>query len=73
MSSVRYIRRQELLQKTSPPKLLAEFLSNLAVIFNIWPSFIIVQIVPVRCITTCRSTELKIDAKTPETTRPVEP
>ena len=51
--------RQQLLQRTSPPKLLAEFLPNLAGIILIYPSLIIVQIVPIRCVS--RSHRLKID------------
>ena len=52
-------RRQQLLQRTSPPKLLAEFLPNLAGMILIYPSLIIVQIVPIRCVS--KSHRLKID------------
>ena len=44
---------------TSPPKLLAGFLPNLAGMILIWPSLIIVQMVLVRCIS--RSHRQKID------------
>ena len=53
------MRRQQLLQTTSPPKLLAEFLPNLAGMILICPSLIIVQMVFVRCVS--RSHRLKID------------
>ena len=51
---------QQLLQRTSP-KLLAGFLSNLVLMILIWPSLIIVQMVPVHCIS--RSHRLKIDIR----------
>ena len=41
------------------PKLLAGFFPNLAGIILVWPSLIIVQMVPVSCIS--RSHKLKID------------
>ena len=53
------VRRQQLLQKTAPPKLLAGFYPNLVGIILIWPSLKIVQMVPVHCIS--RSHRLKID------------
>ena len=52
------VRRQQLLQKTSYPKLLAGFRPNLAGMILIWPSLIIVQMVSVHCIS--RSNRLKI-------------
>ena len=52
------VRRQRLLQRTSTPSLLAGFGPNLAGMFLIWPSLIIVQTVLVRCIS--RSHRLKI-------------
>ena len=39
------VRHQQLLQRTSPPKQLAGFLPNLAVMILTWPSLIIVQMV----------------------------
>ena len=53
------VRRQQLLQTTSPPKLLAGFWPNLVGMILIWPSFKIVQMVLVHCIS--RSHILKID------------
>ena len=53
------VRRQQLLQRTSPPKLLAGFWPNLVGIILIWPSLKIVQMVQVHCIS--RSHRLKID------------
>ena len=41
------VRHQQLLQRTSPPKLLAGFSQNLAGIIFIWPSVIVFQMVPV--------------------------
>ena len=52
------VRRQQLLQTTSP-KLLAGFWPNLEGMILIWPSFKIVQMVLVHCIS--RSHKLKID------------
>ena len=49
--------RQQLLQRTS--ELLAEFLLNVAEMILIWPSLIIVQMVPVCCIS--KSHRLIID------------
>ena len=43
------VRRQQLLQRTSP-KLLAEILQNLTGMILIWPSLIIVRIGPARSI-----------------------
>ena len=51
--------RQQLLQRTSPPKLPPGFLPNLAGMILVWPSLIIVQMVSVHCIS--RSHRLKID------------
>ena len=54
MSVVRHhscvVCRQQLLQRTSPPKQLAGFLPNLAGLILMWPSWIIVQVVSVCCI-----------------------
>ena len=70
-----FVRHKQLLQRTSPPKLLAGFLPNLAGMILIWPSLIIVQMVLVCCIS--RSHRLKIDFRDKtlkiflsETTRP---
>ena len=49
--------RQQLLQRTSPPKLFAGFSSNLAGMILTWPSLIIVQMVLVHWIS--RSLRLK--------------
>ena len=51
------VRHQQLLQRTSPPKLLAGFLPNLTGMILIWSSLIIVQMVMVCCIS--RSHRLK--------------
>ena len=65
---------QQLLQRTSPPKLLAGFLPNLVGRILIWPSLKIVQIFPIHCISS--SQRLKIDfqdesfKKSSGTTRP---
>ena len=53
------VHHQQLLQRTSPPKLLAGVLPNLAGMVLTWPSLIIVQKVMVRCIS--KSHRLKID------------
>ena len=53
------MRRQHLFQRASPPKLLAVIYPNLAGMILMWPFLIIVQMVPVRCIS--RSHRLKID------------
>ena len=53
------MHRQQLLQRTSSPKLLAGFYLNLVGMILIWPSLKIVQMVPVHCIS--RSHGLKID------------
>ena len=53
------VRHQQLLQTTSPPKLLAVFWPNLVGMILIWPSLSIVQMVSVHCIS--RSYRLKID------------
>ena len=53
------VRRQQLLQRTSPSELLAGFLPNLVGMIFIWPSLKIVQMVTVDCIS--RSQRLKID------------
>ena len=45
-----FVRRQQLLQRTSPPKLLAGFLPNFAGMILTWPSLEIVQMVMVLCI-----------------------
>ena len=45
-----YVCRQQLLQRTYPPKLLAVFLLNLAGLILIWPFLIIVQMILIRCI-----------------------
>ena len=42
------VRRQQLLQRTSPPKVLARF--DLTGMILLWLSLIIVQMVPVCCI-----------------------
>ena len=52
------VRRQQLLQRTSP-NVLAGFLPNLAGMILIWSSLILVQMVMVRCIS--RSHRLKKD------------
>ena len=57
-SSCVVVRRQQLLQRTSP-NLLAGFLPNLASIILKWLSLMIVHMVPVRCIP--RSHGPKID------------
>ena len=44
------VRRERLLQRESPPKLLAGFLQNIAGMILIWPSLIIVQKVSYRNI-----------------------
>ena len=69
------VRRQLLLQWTSPPKRLAGFLPNMVEIILIWPSLKTVQMILVHCIS--RSHRLKIDLQdenfkifSPETTRP---
>ena len=66
------VRRQQLLERTSPPKLLAGFLPNLVGMILISPSLKIVQTVQVHSIT--RSHRLKYRMKTiktfSETTRP---
>ena len=65
------VRCQQLLFRTSPPKLQAEFSSNLDGMTLIWSSLIIVQMVMVRCIS--RSHRLEIDFRDKnmsETTRP---
>ena len=51
------VRHQELLQRTSLPKLLVGFLPNLAGMILIWPSLMVVQMVLVGCIS--RSHRLK--------------
>ena len=53
------VRRQQLLQTTSPPKPLAGFWPNFVGMILIWSSFKIVQMVSVHCIS--RSHRLKID------------
>ena len=52
-------RRQQLLQRTSPPKQSAGFLPNLEGMILTWPSLTIVQMVMVHCIS--RSHRLIID------------
>ena len=44
------VRRQQLLQMTSPPKLMAGFRPNLVGMILIRPALEIVQMVPVHCI-----------------------
>ena len=51
------MRRQQLLQRISPSKLLAGFITNLAGMILIWPSLMIVKMVLVCCIS--RSHRLK--------------
>ena len=53
------VRRQQLLQKTSPDNYWLDFDLNLAVTILVLPSMKIVQMVLVRCIS--RSHKLKID------------
>ena len=52
------VRHQQLLQRTSSPKLLAGFLPNLAGLILIWPSSIIVQMVLTVILYRCSTGEL---------------
>ena len=51
------VRQTQLLQRTSPPKLLAGFGTNILGMILIWPSLKIVEMVQVRCLS--RSHRLK--------------
>ena len=55
MSVVRHllsvVRRQQLLQRTSPPKLQAGFWPNLVGMILVWPFLEIVQMVLIHCMT----------------------
>ena len=53
------VRRQQLLQRTSPPKLLAGFRFDLVGMIFIWSVLKIIQMVPVHCI--ARPHRQKID------------
>ena len=54
------VRRLQLLQMTSPPKLLAGFSPNLTGMILIWPSLIIVLMFLVRCISRSHRLDQKL-------------
>ena len=64
------VRRQQLLQKTSPPKQLAGFWPNLVGMILIWPSFKIVQIILVHCIYRSHGLKSILKISFSETQRP---
>ena len=69
------VRHQQLLQRTSPLKLLVGILPNLAGMILIWPSLILVQMVPFHCISRPHRLKIDFEIKTlkiflPKTRRP---